>query len=133
MTYLVEKPGEKFRLLCRVTIIDAWLLILEVQDRRERLDAELRGEVRFVRLDELHTHGVRIVVNLLQLLDGFVTGLAVGGVEVDHDVLVLGHQFVYLLSVQVLNDIKVGLKLCLDPLPEQVVDGDGKDEKYRVT
>ena len=130
MTYLVEKPGEKFRLLCRVTIVDARLLILEVQDRRERLDAELRGEVRLVRLDELHTHGVSIVVNLLQLLDGLVTGLAVLGVEVDHDVLVLGHQVVYLLSVQVLDNIKVRLQLCLDPLPEQVVDGDGKDERY---
>jgi hypothetical protein len=54
------------------TIVDAGLLVLKVEDGGELCDAELRGKVRVVRLDELDAHGVSVVVNLLQLLDGFV-------------------------------------------------------------
>jgi hypothetical protein len=54
------------------TIIDAGLLVLKVEDGGKLGDAELGGKVCVVRLDELDAHRVGVVVNLLQLLDGFV-------------------------------------------------------------
>jgi hypothetical protein len=56
------------------TIIDTGLLVLEVENGGELCDAELGGELRVVGLDKLDTHRVSVVVNLLQLLDGLITG-----------------------------------------------------------
>jgi hypothetical protein len=66
-----------FNLNPLITIINAWLLVLKVEDSGELGDAELCRKLRVVRLDKLDAYRVSVIVNLLQLLDGLVTGRTV--------------------------------------------------------
>ena len=51
------------------TIVNARMLLLEVDDGWIFRDPDLLGEALIVRLDELDAHCVAIVVNLLKVLD----------------------------------------------------------------
>ena len=80
LLHLVQEPGQQLGLLARVAVVDARLLLFKVQDGGKLGDAVPLGKGGVVGLDELDADGVGVVVDLLELLDGLVAGLAVGGV-----------------------------------------------------
>lgn len=59
--------------LARVTFVYYGLLLPEVGERWELGDAIVLGESFVVNLDEVHSEGVGVVVDLLQLLQHAVT------------------------------------------------------------
>ena len=121
LLHLVEQPGEQLRLLGSVSVVDARLRVLEVEDGREGINSILRGKVRLVGLDKHDSDSVGIVVYLFKLFDRLVTGFAVLGVEIDHHVLVLSHEVVDLLGVEILDHVQVGGQLGLHPLPDRLL------------
>ena len=63
-----------------LTFVNAWVALLKVDDGGELFDTDLLGEAGVVRLDELDSDGVRVVVDLLQGLDVRRAPLAAVGI-----------------------------------------------------
>lgn len=63
-----------------LTFVDDGLFASEVRERWEFGDAILFGQSFVVNLDEVHSEGVGVVVDLLQLLQHLIAGGAATGI-----------------------------------------------------